>query len=86
MRIQSDGRTEQERQFQMKRVNPKYVLRNYLAQNAIIAAENGDYSKLNRLLKVLENPYEEQGESDLAEMRPEWAKNSPGSSTLSCSS
>ena len=72
---------------QMKSVNPKYVLRNYLAQNAIKAAELGNYTLIERLLKVLEHPYDEQAnEEDLAQKRPEWAKNSPGSSTLSCSS
>ncbi|XP_011840995.1 PREDICTED: selenoprotein O [Mandrillus leucophaeus] len=37
--------------------NPKYVLRNYIAQNAIEAAERGDFSEVRRVLKLLENPY-----------------------------
>ena len=75
------------RSTKMKKVNPKYVLRNYLAQNAIHAAEKGDYRLIERLLKVLKTPYDEQeSEEDLAQKRPEWARNAPGCSALSCSS
>ena len=86
-RLKSEAVPTRARITQMKSVNPKYVLRNYLAQNAIKAAELGNYTLIERLLKVLEHPYDEQAnEEDLAQKRPEWAKNSPGSSTLSCSS
>ncbi len=75
------------RRAQMKLVNPKYVLRNYLAQNVIEAAQNGDFSPLNRLFRVLKAPYEDQPqEEDLAVKPPEWARKAPGYSTLSCSS
>jgi uncharacterized protein YdiU (UPF0061 family) len=71
----------------MNRVNPKYVFRNYLAQLAIDALEKGDASVMERLMRVLERPYDEQpGNDDLAERRPEWARNRPGCSALSCSS
>jgi uncharacterized protein YdiU (UPF0061 family) len=71
----------------MRRANPKYVLRNYLAQNAIEAAENGDLSYLNTLMRVLEKPYDDQPEhEELSAMRPEWARTRPGCATLSCSS
>lgn len=40
--------------------NPKYVLRNYIAQNAIEAAENGDFSEVRRVLKLLESPYQRE--------------------------
>lgn len=43
--------------------NPKYVLRNYIAQNAIEAAENGDFSEVRRVLKLLETPYHREGEA-----------------------
>ncbi|GAB3226185.1 YdiU family protein [Hymenobacter seoulensis] len=67
--------------------NPKYVLRNYLAQQAIEAAETGDLSLLNRLMEVLKTPFAEQPEhDDLAAKRPDWAREKPGSATLSCSS
>jgi uncharacterized protein YdiU (UPF0061 family) len=71
----------------MYSVNPKYVPRNYLAQQAIDAMAGGDASVLERLMKVLERPYDEQPEHDaLAERRPEWARSKPGCSALSCSS
>ena len=61
-----------ERSRRMKRINPKFVLRNYLAQNAIVAAEKGDYSVLNHLLRVLETPYDElPDEEELAGRRPD---------------
>jgi uncharacterized protein YdiU (UPF0061 family) len=71
----------------MLQANPKYVLRNYLAQQAIEAAETGDLSLLNRLMEVLKTPFAEQPEhDDLAAKRPDWAREKPGSATLSCSS
>ncbi len=71
----------------MHSVNPKYVPRNYLAQQAIDAMTQGDAAVLERLMKVLERPYDEQPENDdLAGRRPEWARNKAGCSALSCSS
>ena len=46
----------------MKLVNPKYVLRNWMAQLAIDAAEEEDYSVANELFELLKNPYDEQPE------------------------
>jgi uncharacterized protein YdiU (UPF0061 family) len=63
------------------------VLRNYLAQLAIEAAEAGDLTDLERLYHVLKTPFEEHpAYEDLAAKRPEWARTKPGSATLSCSS
>jgi uncharacterized protein YdiU (UPF0061 family) len=71
----------------MGRANPKYVLRNYLAQQAIEALERDDTAVIERLMEVLRNPYDEQPEHDeLADRRPEWARNKAGCSALSCSS
>jgi uncharacterized protein YdiU (UPF0061 family) len=77
-----------ERRGRMNRVNPKYVFRNYLAQLAIDAIEQrDDKSILERLMRVLRRPYEEQPENeDLAARRPEWARHRAGCSALSCSS
>ena len=77
----------EKRARRMNAVNPKYVPRNYLAQQAIDAMAAGDPAVLERLMKVLERPYDEQPEHDaLAARRPEWARNKPGCSALSCSS
>ena len=86
-RLKQEGLSADARRTRMNRVNPKYVLRNYLAQLAIDALESGDASVMERTMRVLERPYEEQPEhDDLAERRPEWARHRPGCSALSCSS
>jgi len=86
-RYASRARNELKRVERMNKVNPKYVFRNYLAQLAIDALERGDASVMERLLKVLERPYDAQPAYDeLAARRPEWARNRAGCSALSCSS
>ncbi|MDZ4812509.1 MAG: YdiU family protein [Pseudomonadota bacterium] len=85
--VQSQGVAAQTRIARMNAHNPKYVPRNYLAQLAIDAAEQGDNSVLERLLDVLRRAYDEQPEhEELAARRPEWARNRVGCSALSCSS
>jgi uncharacterized protein YdiU (UPF0061 family) len=72
----------------MLKANPKYVLRNWMAQIAIDAAHMGDYSVCERLHHLLKNPYDEQQEheDEWFQKRPEWARSKVGCSMLSCSS
>lgn len=86
-RVQADSTDNEQRRIKMNQVNPKYVLRNYLSQLAIDKAEQGDYSLVNELLDLLRQPYQEQPEREAYfAKRPEWARNKPGCSMLSCSS
>ena len=71
------------RRTRMHAVNPKFILRNYLAQEAIAAAEAGDYAPVRDLHAVLSHPFDEQpGHERYAERPPEWGKHLE----ISCSS
>jgi uncharacterized protein YdiU (UPF0061 family) len=86
-RTRQDERAPDEIARAMDASNPKFVLRNWLAQEAIDAAHGGDTSKVQRLLEVMQRPFDEQpAHADLAQRRPDWARNKPGCSALSCSS
>jgi protein adenylyltransferase len=86
-RVRDEGIALAGRAGRMQRANPKYVFRNYLAQQAIDALQGGDAAPLERLMRVLEHPYDEQPEHEaLAARRPEWARHKAGCSALSCSS
>ncbi|MGI8495212.1 MAG: protein adenylyltransferase SelO [Pyrinomonadaceae bacterium] len=83
----AENREKSERIAAMNSVNPKYVLRNYMAQLAIDAAGLGDYSVVDELFNLLLKPYDEQPESEKwFAKRPDWAKTKVGCSMLSCSS
>jgi uncharacterized protein YdiU (UPF0061 family) len=82
-RLRSEGSVDSVRRAAMNRTNPKYVLRNYLAQVAIEQAQNGDYSGVQKLLAVLEHPFDEQpGNDSYAALPPDWASHLE----VSCSS
>ena len=86
-RIKDDKLSKEERKAHMNQTNPKYVLRNYMAQLAIDKAEDGDARLVHSLLELLKSPYDEQAEfEEFFAKRPDWAKNKPGCSMLSCSS
>tara|TARA_B100000809_G_scaffold263235_1_gene315987 strand:- start:8025 stop:9587 length:1563 start_codon:yes stop_codon:yes gene_type:complete len=86
-RLQKEEHTSKERKEQMNQVNPKYVLRNYMAQLAIDAANKGDYKLIDDLFKLLKKPYDEQPENEQWFVkRPDWARHKAGCSMLSCSS
>lgn len=81
------GVEDNKRKEKMNAINPKYVLRNYMAQVAIDQATQGDYSEIHRLMELLKKPYDEQPEfQQYFAKRPDWAKHKAGCSMLSCSS
>jgi uncharacterized protein YdiU (UPF0061 family) len=82
-RLQIEQSRDDERQHLMDRVNPKYVLRNYLAQAAIEMARQKDFSEIDRLRALLEHPYAERpGMEAYAAPPPNWGKHL----SVSCSS
>ncbi|KFX71402.1 hypothetical protein TMS3_0105605 [Pseudomonas taeanensis MS-3] len=75
--------SQEARRTRMHAVNPKYILRNYLAQQVIEAAEQGDYAPVRELHAVLSQPFDEQpGYERYAERPPQWGKHLE----ISCSS
>lgn len=85
--ITEQGVDEENRKSTMNATNPKYVLRNYIAQQAIDKVEQGDFSMLHELLDLFRRPYDEQPDKEIyAAKRPEWARHRAGCSMLSCSS
>lgn len=86
-RLKKETISSEERKKRMNAVNPKYVLRNYMSQVAIDAADKGDYTLINELFQLLKKPYSEQPDNEKwFAKRPEWARNKVGCSMLSCSS
>ncbi|HET8939517.1 MAG TPA: YdiU family protein [Polyangiales bacterium] len=82
-----EGIDPAKRREQMQLVNPRFILRNYMAQLAIESAEAGDISVLRELHQLIHAPYAEQpGQERWTAKRPDWAAHKPGCSMLSCSS
>jgi uncharacterized protein YdiU (UPF0061 family) len=82
-RLQRESSDDAARAQRMKRTNPKFILRNHLAETAIRRARDGDFSETERLLHVLERPFDEQPEhAAYADFPPAWAQ----SIEVSCSS
>jgi len=82
-RLQRSGMSDAERRERMNRINPRYVLRNYLAQVAIDQAQDKDYREIDRLMTLLRRPFEEQpGMDEYTRPAPDWARDME----VSCSS
>ncbi len=74
-RLRAEGSRDEDRQPRMHRVNPKYVLRNYLAQVAIERAREKDYTEIDRLRQLLRDPFAEQPEMEsYAAPPPDWGR------------
>lgn len=87
-RVEQSTLSPAERLAKMQAHNPRYVLRNYMAQEAIdLLTEQGDNQRLLTLLNLLKNPYTQQiGMEQFEQKRPDWAREKAGCSMLSCSS
>ncbi|QMM52646.1 YdiU family protein [Enterobacter sp. RHB15-C17] len=72
-RLQREEIQDDDRQAQMKAVNPAMVLRNWLAQRAIEQAEQGDYAELHRLHAALRTPFADRSD-DYVSRPPDWGK------------
>lgn len=58
-RLSQERRTQAQRQQSMLKTNPKYVLKNYMLQEAIVLAERGDFAMVETLLHIAQHPYDE---------------------------
>jgi uncharacterized protein YdiU (UPF0061 family) len=82
-RLRQEGSVDVQRRDAMHAVNPKYVLRNYLAQVAIEKAQQKDFSEIERLVAILRRPFDEQPDAEpYAKLPPDWGAHV----TVSCSS
>jgi len=83
LRLNKENSNDEQRAIKMKLINPKYILRNYMAEIAIKKAEEKDYSEIERIFNLLLTPYDEQTENEeYAGHPPQWAQKI----SVSCSS
>jgi serine/tyrosine/threonine adenylyltransferase len=83
MRLCAEQSDDKKRQTAMLTVNPKYILRNWLAESAIRKAQAKDFSRVNEVLQCLRQPYDEHsGYEHYAALPPDWANGL----AVSCSS
>ena len=83
LRLQHEGSEDELRKAAMKRVNPKYILRNYMAQLAIEKADANDFSEIDAMMTLLQSPFDEHPEMEIyAGHPPGWAEHI----SVSCSS
>ena len=83
IRCESEAKNAEIRCREMRKVNPKYILRNYLAQQAIDKAKEGDFSDVDVLSMLLASPFNEHPDFEqYAQLPPEWGKKME----ISCSS
>ncbi len=86
-RLNKEEISDEKRKENMDAINPKFVLRNYMAQLAIDAANKEDYAVIDELYTMLKKPYHEQPQYEKwYTKRPDWAREKVGCSMLSCSS
>lgn len=62
LRLRRESSADQERRERMSRINPKFVLRNHIAQAVIEEAQKGNFAEIDELLKVLQNPFDEHSD------------------------
>lgn len=87
LRLKSEGVSDEDRRRRMAAANPCIIPRNYLLQEAINDASTGDLGRLQHLLAAIRDPYTAHpAYQSLMTKRPDWARNAPGCSALSCSS
>ncbi len=76
-RLDREKTSDDARMALMQKSNPRYVLRNWMAQRAIEMADEGDFSEVQKLLRVLKNPFQKQDEAekgDYASPPPSWSR------------
>ncbi len=82
-RISLDNRTDKDRQISMKKINPKFILRNYLLQQAIEKAERQDFTEIDILMSIIKSPLDKHSAYEqYADAPPKWGKHL----LISCSS